>query len=94
MSVLTSISRNNQNLENLGGLHSTDIANITDVSIATGSQCRMSAIKPQPRKDLGLSDLHNGYGRPQDYYTCEDTGTWLNARHPQLNGERAIDLIN
>jgi uncharacterized protein (DUF2384 family) len=77
-----------------GGLKGTDIANITEVSKATVSRWKAGDIKPQPRNELILSDLHYVVGRLRDYYTAEEIRTWLYARHPQLNGERAIDLIH
>ena len=94
MNALTSIARNIEDLESLGGLRGTDIANITDVSKATVSRWRNGSIKPQPRKELILADLHYIVRRLQDYYTSEEIRTWLYARHPQLAGERALDLIN
>jgi uncharacterized protein (DUF2384 family) len=94
MSTLTSIARNIGDLESLGGLRGTDIANITDVLKTTVSRWRTGLIKPRPRKEMILSDLHYVVGRLQDYYTSEEIRTWLHARHPQLDGERAIDLIN
>lgn len=77
-----------------GGLKGTDIANITEVSKATVSRWRAGVIKPQPRNELILSDLHYVVVRLRDYYASEEIRTWLYARHPQLNGERAIDLIH
>jgi len=94
MTALTSIARNIEDIESLGGLRGTDIANITDVSKATVSRWRTGAIKPRPRNELILSDLHYVVRRLQDYYTSEEIRTWLYARHPQLDGERAFDLIN
>ena len=32
--------------------------------------------------------------RLSDFYTPDETRLWLHARHPLLNGERAIDRIN
>jgi uncharacterized protein (DUF2384 family) len=43
---------------------------------------------------LVLSDLHYVVGRLQEYYNAEEIRAWLYARHPQLDGERAIDVIN
>jgi len=51
-------------------------------------------MKPHPQNELILSDLHYVVGRLQEYYTPDDIRTWLYARHPQLQGERAIDLIH
>lgn len=77
-----------------GGLKGTDVANITEVSKATVSRWKSGDIKPQPRNELILSDLHYVVGRLREYYSAEDIRTWLYARHPQLDGERAIDLIH
>ncbi|MGH6871473.1 MAG: hypothetical protein ACREHE_08200 [Rhizomicrobium sp.] len=76
------------------GLSGTDIANIAEVSKATVSRWKAGSIKPHPRTQLVLSDLHYIVGRLREYYTADEIRTWLYARHPQLNGERAIDLIN
>jgi transcriptional regulator with XRE-family HTH domain len=77
-----------------GGLKGTDIANILDVSKATVSRWRAGDIKPQPRNELVLSDLYYVVTRLSDYYSPDEIRTWLYARHPQLSGERAIDLIH
>lgn len=77
-----------------GGLKGTDIANIMDVSKATVSRWRAGDIKPHPRNELLLSDLHYVITRLTDYYSPDEIRVWLYARHPQLNGERAIDLIH
>ncbi|NQW01981.1 MAG: DUF2384 domain-containing protein [Rhodospirillales bacterium] len=81
-------------LNTVGGLKGTDIANITDVSKATVSRWKAGDIMPQPKNELILSDLHYIVGRLRDYYDSREIRTWLYARHPQLNGERAIDLIH
>ena len=81
-------------LRDVGGLKGTDIANITEVSKATVSRWSSGKMKPQPRTQLILSDLHYVVGRLQEYYSADEIRTWLYARHPQLDGERAIDLIN
>jgi hypothetical protein len=81
-------------LGKVGGLKGTDIANIAEVSKATVSRWKAGDIKPQPRNELILSDLHYLVGRLREYYAPEEIRTWLYARHPQLNGERAIDLIH
>ena len=77
-----------------GGLTGTDLANIADVSKATVSRWKSGAVKPQPSTQLVLSDLHYVVGRLRDYDTADEIRAWLYARHPQLGGERAIDLIN
>jgi len=90
----STVSRYIHELEQIGGLKGTDIANITSVSKATVSRWAKGALKPRPNKRLVLSDLHYVVGRLQEYYTAEEIRIWLYARHPQLDGERAIDLIN
>ncbi|TVR10840.1 MAG: DUF2384 domain-containing protein [Salinarimonadaceae bacterium] len=81
-------------LGKVGGLKGADIANITDVSKATVSRWKSGDFKPQPRNELILSDLYYVVGRLQEYYSPDEIRSWLYARHPQLSGERAIDLIN
>jgi transcriptional regulator with XRE-family HTH domain len=90
----SSITRNIEEIEQIGGLRGTDIANFTDVSKATVSRWRSGTFKPHPRNELILSDLHYVVRRLQDYYTTEEIRTWLYARHPQLDGQRAVDLIH
>lgn len=82
------------NLREVGGLKGTDIANIADVSAATVSRWSAGKASPQPRTQLLLSDLHYIVSRLRDYYTASEIRMWLYARHPQLGGERAIDLIH
>ncbi|WP_085899438.1 antitoxin Xre/MbcA/ParS toxin-binding domain-containing protein [Kiloniella majae] len=92
--MLKAVPRFLDELNSNGGLKGTDIANITEVSKATVSRWKSGDIKPQPKNELILSDLHYIVGRLRDYYTSQEIRTWLYARHPQLNGERAIDLIH
>ena len=87
------VARYLDTLQQLGGLNGTDIANVADVSKATVSRWKSGSIKPHPRTQFVLSDLHYVVGRLDEYYTPEEVRAWLYARHPQLNGERAIDLI-
>jgi hypothetical protein len=83
-----------EELNEIGGLSGTDIANIADVSKATVSRWKAGTVKPQPSTQLVLSDLHFIVGRLREYYSADEIRTWLYARHPQLEGARAIDLIN
>ncbi|MCR9219383.1 MAG: helix-turn-helix domain-containing protein [Alphaproteobacteria bacterium] len=80
-------------LRTVGGLSGVDVANFTGVSKATVSRWASGAMKPQPATQLFLSDLHYIVGRLEDYYTPEEIRAWLYARHPQLEGERAIDVV-
>jgi len=88
------MSRYIDELDEVGGLSGTDIANIVGVSKATVSRWKTGSIKPHPDTQLILSDLHFVVSRLQEYYSADEIRTWLYARHPQLAGERAIDLIN
>ena len=81
-------------LAKFGGLKGTDIANITDVSKATVSRWKAGDIKPQPKNELILSDLYYIVGRLNEYYSPQEVRAWLYARHPQLDGQRAMDLIH
>jgi DNA-binding transcriptional regulator YiaG len=81
-------------LNEIGGLSGTDIANIVDVSKATVSRWKAGTVRPQPSTQLVLSDLYFVVGRLGEYYSADEIRTWLYARHPQLDGARAIDLIN
>lgn len=80
-------------LRSIGGLKGTDIANLAMVSKATVSRWQAGSAKPQPKTQLILSDLHYIVARLQEYYTAEEIRAWLYARHPQLEGRRAIDEI-
>lgn len=77
-----------------GGLSGTDIANVVDVSKATVSRWKSGQMRPQPKHELILSDLHYVVGRLQEYFTTDEIRSWLYARHPQLDGQRAMDLIH
>lgn len=82
-----------EQLRESGGLKGSDIANIADVSEATVSRWSKATAMPHPRTQLVLSDLHYIVNRLREYYSGSEVRTWLFARHPQLDGARAIDLI-
>ena len=90
----TAIARSIGELEQIGGLNGTDIANVTSVSKATVSRWRNGTKRPQPASERVLSDLVYVVKRLEDYYTNDEIRLWLYARHPQLEGQRAIDLIH
>ena len=90
----SAVSRFIDELNEEGGLTGTDLANIADVSKATVSRWKSGTVKPQPSTQLVLSDLHYVVGRLREDDTADEIRTWLYARHPQLAGARAIDLIN
>ena len=83
-----------RSLQEHGGLKGTDIANFTDVSKATVSRWINSQKSPHPRTQLVLADLNYIVMRLSEYYHADEVRAWLYARHPQLDGQRAIDLIH
>jgi hypothetical protein len=64
------------------------------VSKATVSRWANGQKAPHPRTQLIMSDLSYVVMRLSEYYTPEEVRAWLYACHPQLGGERAIDLIH
>lgn len=81
-------------LQKEGGLKGTDIANFTGVSKATVSRWGSGHKSPHPKTQLIMSDLAYVVMRLSEYYSQEEVRAWLYARHPQLEGQRAIDLIH
>ncbi len=81
-------------LQQDGGLKGTDIANFTGVSKATVSRWGSGQKSPHPKTQLIMSDLAYVVMRLSEYYGHEEVRAWLYARHPQLEGRRAIDLIH
>ena len=83
-----------EQLQRTGGLKGTDIANFAGVSRATVSRWANGRKTPHPRAQLVMSDLSYVVLRLSEYYGPEEIRAWLYALHPQLDGERAIDLIH
>lgn len=83
-----------ERLQKTGGLKGTDIANFTGVSKATVSRWGSGQKSPHPKTQLIMSDLSYVVMRLSEYYDHEEVRAWLYARHPQLDGQRAIDLIH
>src|SRR6202021_4037859 len=81
-------------LRDRGGLKGTDVANMTSVSPATVSRWTSGKAFPQPKTQLLISDLRYVVDRLAEFYSPDETRIWLYARHPLLNGDRAIDLIH
>ncbi len=81
-------------LQETGGLKGTDIANFAGVSKATVSRWASGRKSPHPRTQLIMSDLSYVVLRLSEYYGREEIRAWLYALHPQLDGERAIDLLH
>jgi transcriptional regulator with XRE-family HTH domain len=90
----TAVSRIIDRLRDDGGLQGKDIANIVAVSPATVSRWSSGKATPDLRTQTVIAELRYVVDRLADFYTPEETRIWLHAKHPMLNGERAIDLIN
>jgi hypothetical protein len=67
---------------------------MTLVSPATVSRWMSGKAFPQPKTQLLISDLRYVVDRLAAFYSPDETRMWLYARHPMLDSERAIDLIN
>ena len=83
-----------EKLQETGGLKGTDIANFAGVSKATVSRWGSGQKSPRPKTQLIMSDLAYVVMRLSEYYSQEEIRAWLYARHPQLEGRRALDLIH
>lgn len=90
----TAVSRVLERLRDGGGLQGKDIANIVSVSPATVSRWSSGKATPDLRTQTVIAELRYVVDRLADFYTPDETRLWLHARHPMLNNERAIDLIN
>ncbi|HEY8064520.1 MAG TPA: antitoxin Xre/MbcA/ParS toxin-binding domain-containing protein [Methylosinus sp.] len=90
----TAVSRILDHLKTDGGLQGKDIANIVAVSPATVSRWSSGKATPDLRTQTVIAELRYVVDRLSDFYTADETRLWLHAKHPLLNGERAIDLIN
>lgn len=90
----TALSRILDHLRSDGGLQGKDIANITSVSAATVSRWSNGRATPDLHTQTVIAELRYVVDRLADFYTPDETRLWLHAKHPMLNGERAIDLIN
>ncbi|MBY6242793.1 antitoxin Xre/MbcA/ParS toxin-binding domain-containing protein [Methylosinus sp. Sm6] len=92
--MATAVSRILDHLRSDGGLQGKDIANIVAVSPATVSRWSSGKATPDLRTQTVIAELRYVVDRLSDFYTPDETRLWLHAKHPMLNGERAIDLIN
>jgi transcriptional regulator with XRE-family HTH domain len=90
----TAVARIIGDLRTTGGLQGKDIANIVDVSTATVSRWSRGNGSPDLRTQTVIADLRYVVDRLSDFYTPDEIRLWLHSKHPLLNGERAIDLIN
>jgi len=83
-----------EDLRTRGGIKGSDLANITDVSPATVSRWAAGKASPHPKTQLVISDLRYVVDRLAEFYSPDETRIWLYAKHPLMDGERAIDLIH
>lgn len=82
-----------ERLRETGGLKDTDIANFAGVSLATVSRWETGREAPRPETQRLVSDLAFVVTRLKAYYRPDEIPAWLHARHPQLDGECAIEWI-
>ena len=92
--MAAAVSRVLERLRDEGGLQGKDIANIVAVSPATVSRWSSGKATPDLRTQTVIAELRYVVDRLADFYAPDETRLWLHARHPMLNNERAIDLIN
>jgi transcriptional regulator with XRE-family HTH domain len=92
--MANAVSRILDHLRDNGGLQGKDIANIVSVSPATVSRWSNGKATPDLRTQTVIAELRYVVDRLSDFYTADETRLWLHTKHPMLNGERAIDLIN
>ena len=83
-----------EDLKDRGRLSGVDVANIADVSKATVSRWSTGKAAPHPRTQLILSDLRYVVDRLDEFYSPDETRTWIISRNELLNGEIAMDLIH
>ena len=90
----TAVARIITDLRDRGGLLGRDLANIVSVSPATVSRWSSGKATPELRTQTLIAELRYVVDRLSEFYAPDETRLWLHARHPQLDGERPIDLIN
>lgn len=92
--MVSAVAKLIDDLRERGGLKGTDVANIAAVSPATVSRWTSGKASPHPSTQLLISDLRYVVDRLAEFYSPDETRVWLYARHPLLNGQRAIDLLH
>jgi len=88
------ITKTIEGLKSNGSLSGVDVANIADVSKATVSRWSSGKSIPHPKTQLVLSDLRYVVDRLSEFYSPDETRTWLYARNDLLGGERAIQMVH
>ena len=88
------IAKTIEDLHERGSLTGVDVANIAAVSKATVSRWSTGKATPHPKTQLILSDLRYVVDRLSEFYSADETRTWLYSRNDLLDGVRAMDLIH
>jgi len=88
------VARIVDDLRTRGGIKETDLAHITEVSQATVCRWATGKASPHPETQLVISDLKYVVDPLADFYTPEEIRIWLYAKHPLMDGARAINLIH
>lgn len=88
------VARLLDDLRERGALKGSDVANIAAVSAATVSRWATGKASPHPKTQLVISDLRYVVDRLAEFYSPDEARIWLYAKHPLLDGQRAIDLIH
>ena len=83
-----------EDLRERGALSGIDVANVAEVSKATVSRWSNGRAAPHPKTQLILSDLRYVVDRLAEFYTPDETRTWLYSRNDLLDVQRAMDLIH
>jgi transcriptional regulator with XRE-family HTH domain len=90
----TGVARRIESIKKNTGISSTNIAHIVGTSAQTLS--RWTAGKNEPQLDHLERLLSLDYLAEQlsEFFEPQDVKLWLLAPHPQLNGERPVDLLS
>jgi transcriptional regulator with XRE-family HTH domain len=88
------VSKTLDDLRRRARLTGVDLANVADVSKATVSRWTSGKATPHPHTQLVLSDLRYVVDRLAEFYTPDETRTWLYSRNALLAGRTAMELIH
>ena len=80
-------------LQDTAGLSVAEIAACACVPEPTLSRWATDQESPDSQLQQNISELAEIVLRLSEYYTAEEIRAWLYARHPQLDGRRAIDSV-
>ncbi len=91
---MSAVSKILDHLKSDGGLQGRDVANMFAVSPPTVSRWSNGRAMPDLKTQTIIAELRYVVDCLSEFYTPDETRLWLHAKHPMLNNERAIDLIN